>query len=111
MILKIRLQNQLDELAELPPDERLEAQALYLKHAPVLDGQIRKLQEQWKKLDLLRREKLQQVLKTRKGRKGLERLRAGARLEFERQYHAQEQKELDENTHTALIRRRFEAAI
>ena len=109
MILKTRLRNQLAELKTLPPDQRLQAQALYLEYVPVRDAEIRRLQDQWNELERQRRQKLYQLLRTQKFRKGLERLRQQARAEYMQQMNREEQKTLDECTHTRLTRKQLQA--
>ena len=76
MVLKTSIRSQLMELKTLPADERMEAQAFYLEYVPVQDAKIRLLQDQWNELESKRREKLKELLKTQKFRKGLERLRS-----------------------------------
>lgn len=109
MVLKAHLRMQLAELKTVPADRRMQAQALYLEYVPVLDAEIRSLQEQWTRMETKRREKMQQLLAAQKYRKGLERLRLQAREEYDRQCSLEEQKILDECTHTGLIRKQLSA--
>ena len=109
MVLKTRLRIQLAELKTLPADRRMQAQALYLEYVPVLDAEIRRLHEQWTQLEAKRREKLGQLLAAQKFRKGLERLRLQARAEYDRQSSREEQKILDECTHTERTRKQLSA--
>jgi len=111
MILKTQIRSQLAELKTLPADRRMQAQALYLEYVPVRDAEIGRLQEQWSRLEVQRREKLQQLLATQKFRKGLEQLRLRARMEYEQQMNREEQKMLDECTHSDTTRKQLQACL
>jgi len=99
MVLKTRLRSQLAELKMLPENRRMDAQRLYLEYVPVRDAEIRRLQEQWDVLETQRQQKLEDLMGTRKFRKGLEQLRLQAQTEYNNEMNRQEQKSLDECTH------------
>lgn len=109
MVLKTQLRSQLTELKQLPADRRMQEQALYLEYVSIRDAEIRRLQDQWSMLEIQRRHKLQELLETQKFRKGLERLRLQARAEYEKEINREEQKILDECTHTGLTRKQLQA--
>ncbi len=108
MALKTELRRQLAELNDLAPDQRMQTQALYLQYVSVRDEEIRRLQDQWSKLETQRREKLDELLKAQKFRKGLEQLRSRARAEYEQELNREEQKFLDECTHAGLTRKQMQ---
>ncbi|HPY76711.1 MAG TPA: flagellar FliJ family protein [Anaerohalosphaeraceae bacterium] len=107
--LKAQLRFQLAELKTVPSERRMQAQALYLEYVPTLDAAIGRLQEEWTQMETRRREKIKELLAVQKYRKGLERLRAQARAEYDRQCNLEEQKLLDESTHTGLARKQLNA--
>jgi len=109
MVLKTQLRSQLTELKQRPADRRMQEQALYLEYVSIRDAEIRRLQDHWSKLEIQRRHKLQELLETQKFRKGLERLRLQARAEYEKEINREEQKILDECTHTGLTRKQLQA--
>lgn len=111
MVLKTQLRSQLAELKQLPADRRMPAQALYLEYVSVRDAEICRLQDQWSGLEKQRRIKLHELLETQKFRKGLERLRSQARTEYEQEMNREEQKILDECTHTDLTRKQLQASL
>lgn len=100
MALQMRLRAHQREIQALPQEQRIAAQALYLQHAPVADAVLRQLEEQRRALEQRRRQKLDDYLQVRKFRKGLERLREKARQQYEYELHLEEQKQLDDFTHT-----------
>lgn len=101
LIQKRILNEMIAALAEMEPHKRLIAQELFLKHSTTADDLIRQLEEQISQLEIEQSEKIAEVLKLRRFRKGLEKLREQAKMEFIREQEKLEQKELDE---TAAIR-------
>jgi flagellar biosynthesis chaperone FliJ len=100
MALQMKLRAHQQDIQSLPEEERIAAQALYLQHAPVVDAVLRQLEEQRRALEERRRKKLDDYLQVQKFRKGLERLREKARREYEYEVNLEEQKQLDDFTHT-----------
>ena len=101
LIQKRILNEMIHRLAEMEPHKRLTEQELFLKHSTTADNLIRQLEEQINQLEIEQSEKITEVLKLRRFRKGLEKLREQAKMEFIREQEILEQKELDE---TAAIR-------
>jgi flagellar FliJ protein len=75
---------------------RLAAQELFLKHSITNDGQIEELRRQVRELEGQQRQQMDEILRLRRFRRGLEKLRAAAKLEFIGEQEKLEQKELDE---------------
>lgn len=106
MMLKTQLRTRMAEIQELSGPQRLEHQAMFLEHVSVRDREITGLAAQWKELEKRRKEKMNQILQTRKFRKGLERLRSKAYSEYMQRMNQEEQKNLDDNVHTGLMRKK-----
>ncbi|HOQ03808.1 MAG TPA: hypothetical protein PKY88_01160 [Anaerohalosphaeraceae bacterium] len=100
MALQMSLRAHQRQIQSLPEDQRIAAQALYWRHAPVVDSALRQLAEQRRALEQRRRQKLDDYLQVQKFRKGLERLREKARRQYEYEVNLEEQKQLDDYTHT-----------
>ena len=107
MLIQKRILNEMiAALAEMEPHKRLPEQELFLKHSTTTDDLIRQLEEQISQLEAEQREKIAEVLKLRRYKKGLEKLREQAKTEFIKEQEKLEQKELDE---MATIRFAIEA--
>jgi len=78
------------------PQTRLSEQQLFLKYSGASDEQIKKLQSDMCRLESQQRDKIDEVVKTRRFKEGLERLQAEAKKRFLKEQEKLEQKELDE---------------
>ncbi len=87
------------------PKKRLGHQEFFLKHSATSDEQIKKLKEKVHALELQQREKITDVLKLRKSKKGLERLRQQTKRQFIREQEMLEQKEIDERAGISFVRK------
>ena len=97
LLIQKRILNEIiAALAEMEPHKRLIEQELFLKHSTTTDELIRQLEDQISQLEIEQSEKIAEVLKLRRFRKGLEKLREQAKMEFIREQEKLEQKELDE---------------
>jgi len=90
------LKKLLTGIAAEQPRLRLPAQEFFLKHSAANDGHIEQLHRQVHALEAQQREKMDEVLRLRRFREGLEKLREAAKREFIREQEKLEQKELDE---------------
>ena len=104
MLQKAALRQKLHELAEKEPDQRIIEQEFFLKYVHVRDEEIKRLEMNLKELEKLRKEKIKEIMKVRKFRKGLEKLREKARLEFMKEQNKYEQNKLDERTTVSYAR-------
>lgn len=104
MMEKIMLRNLLNELADLPPEQRMLRQPEFMQYVHVKDNVLKLLADRLQDVERKRQQKMQELLSLRKFRKGLERLRERALLEYRRQLQQLEQKVSDENTCTVLAR-------
>lgn len=83
-------------LAEAEPQKRLAEQELFLKNSTTTDDFIRRLEGQASQLEAEQKDKIAEVLKLRRFKKGLERLREQAKMEFIKEQEKLDQRELDE---------------
>jgi len=90
------LEEIINGLAGEEPQKRLSRQEFFLKYSVTADEYIRKLENKVSELESQQRQKIAEVLKLRRFRKGLEKLRAKAKAKFIKEQEKLEQKELDE---------------
>ena len=95
----------LAKLSKKDAKKRLKEQQLVLKYIHVANKEIEELGLKLAELEKLRRDKIKQIMKIRKLRKGLEKLRANARAEFIKELEKFEQDELDDNTTITFARK------
>ncbi|MCK5172867.1 MAG: hypothetical protein KAR47_05715 [Planctomycetes bacterium] len=105
MMEKAAIRQMLADIEDLSGEERLEKQEFFLRYVHVSDEKIARLQGELAVLEKLRREKIQEILKIRKFRRGLEKLREKARSEFIRDQERLEQNQLDDRTSTSYARK------
>jgi flagellar FliJ protein len=105
MMRKATLRKLLTDLSAKQAQERLSGQEFFLKYSHVSEAEIKKLELRLAELERLRHSKIQEILKIRRFRKGLERLRTGAKAEFIKEQEKHEQKDLDEKTTVSFARK------
>jgi len=98
MVRRAALRKMLAELSEKKGKQRLSEQEFFFKYAHVSDEEIKKLELKLAVLEKLRQRKIQEIMKIRRFRKGLERLRAEAKAQFLKEEEKREQKDLDDKT-------------
>jgi len=96
------LQEIVSDIKKNRSSERLGVQEFFLKHAATNDERIRALQRKIEELEAQQKQKMAELLATRRFKEGLERLRAEARERFVREQEKLEQKELDDRTSAVL---------
>jgi len=99
------LEEIIDELNKENPQKRLGKQEFFLRHSTATDEQIKKLKDKVRALELQQREKIDELLKVRRFKEGLERLRAKTKEEFIKEQEKLEQKELDEGATVSFARK------
>jgi flagellar biosynthesis chaperone FliJ len=99
------LRQRLSEAEQAPPKERPARQAFILQFSQVTEDKIRRLHQKLQELETARRNKIQEILKVRTYRKGLERLRARAEEDYQLEQQRQEQKQSDDQTTVGYARR------
>ena len=99
------LEEIIDELNKENPQKRLGKQEFFLRHSTATDELIKRLRDKVRALELQQREKIDELLKVRRFKEGLERLRAKAKEEFIKEQEKLEQKELDEGATVSFARK------
>jgi len=100
-----KLEDLISGIAGKNSKQRLAEQELFLKCSLTNDELINRLKNKVKELELLQSRKTDEVLKVRRFRKGLEKLRAEAKIQFIREQEKLEQKEADENNTISFARK------
>ena len=99
------LEDIIDALARKNPQKRLGEQEFFLKCSVTSDEQIKKLKNKVSKLESQQRQKIEEVLKVRRCKEGLERLRTEEKIQFIKEQEKLEQKELDEGATVSFARK------
>lgn len=105
MVQRAALRKMLAELSQKKAKQRLSEQEFFLKYAHVSDEAIKRLEEELAELEKVRQAKIKEIMKIRRYRKGLEKLRAEARAEFQKEEQRYEQKESDAKTTVSFARK------
>jgi len=95
---KIILRELIENITKENPTKRLGIQEFFLKSSATNDELIKKLDGKIIELELLKKEKIAEVLKVRKFRKGLDKLRTEAKIQFIKEQEKLEQAQDDEKT-------------
>ncbi len=98
MVRKAALRKLLTDLSAKQAQQRLSEQEFFFKYAHVSEAEIKKLGLKLAELERVRHSKIQEIMKIRRFRKGLERLRAEAKAKFLKEEEKREQKDLDDKT-------------
>ncbi len=99
------LQNIISGIAEKKPRKRLSKQEFFLKYSVTSEEEIKKLKSQVSELESQQREKIAELLETRRFKEGLERLRDEAKKRFIEEQEKLDQKELDEGATVSFVRK------
>ena len=105
MMQKTILRGVFSELNQLEPQQRTQRQRECMEYAHVTDAKIKTLHQTLEQTEQKRKKKIEEVVKLRKFRKGLERLRAKALVGYREQVNQEEQKQLDESITTTFARK------
>ncbi len=105
MVRKAAMRKLLRDLSEKDGQERLSEQELVLKYIHVSEAEIVNLELRLLELETERQKKLEEIMKIRKFRKGLERLRANSKAEFVKEQEWLEQKDLDDKSTMSFARK------
>jgi flagellar biosynthesis chaperone FliJ len=99
------LQDIIEDLKAQKPRKRLDDQEFFLRHSAINNNRIKKLRSRIKELESQQREKIAEVLKTRRYKEGLEKLRAETKMQFIKEQEKLEQKKLDEGATIRFVRK------
>ena len=105
MMQKTILRGVFSELNQLEPQQRTQRQRECMEYAHVTDAKIKTLHQALEQTEQKRKKKIEEVVKLRKFRKGLEQLRAKALIDYQEQIKQEEQKQLDESITTTFARK------
>ena len=105
MLEKSLLREIFAELNNKGAKERVNEQEMVLRYAHVRDERIKKLQLVLKELEKKREEKIKEIVKIRKYRKGLEKLRESAKTDFINEQEHFLQKQLDDGSNMSFARK------
>jgi flagellar FliJ protein len=99
------LDNIIDDLTGQHPKKRLIKQEFFLRCSAANDEVIKELQKKLSKLEQEQKQKIADVLKTKRFKEGLEKLRAQVKARFINEQEKLEQKELDERATAGFARK------
>ena len=104
LIQKKILENIIKNIAASNPKERLAKQEFFFSNSNASNNKIKILENKIKELELKQKEKIEELLKIRKIKQGMEKLRAEAKEQYIKEQEKIEQKELDENAAILFVR-------
>ena len=104
LIIRKRIENIINRITNESPMMRLGKQEFFLAYSYTSDKQLKKLKEEIGHLKSKQKDKIQEVLKIRRSKEGLEKLQTKAKLKFIKEQEKYEQKELDEGATVTFIR-------
>jgi flagellar FliJ protein len=100
------LEDIIDGLTGKNPQKRLGEQEFFLKCSKTSDELIKKLKNKVSELESQQKEKIVEVLRVKRFKKGLEKLRTEAKKQFIKEQEKLEQKELDEGATISFSRKK-----
>lgn len=98
------LKEMISDINEAEIEKRLNKQEFFLQYSVTIDRQIKKLHDHVEQLKLEQRAKIEDVIKTRRYKEGLEKLRENAKREFIEHQEKLEQKDADEMASISFVR-------
>jgi flagellar FliJ protein len=90
------LRDILDSIVKANPAERLGRQEFFLRNSAATDARIKQIKKDVEELEKKQKEMINELLKIRKFKEGLEKLREQAKKKFIEEQEKLEQKQLDE---------------
>ncbi|MHC4637060.1 MAG: hypothetical protein ACYTBP_02480 [Planctomycetota bacterium] len=112
LLLKQRkLENMIAELNSKKPKTRIGEQEFFLRHSTVNNEMIKRLKLKTSEFELKQKEKIAEVLKVRRFKKGLEKLREQTKREYIANQEKLQQKEADESAGVRFVRKHLQAAL
>jgi flagellar biosynthesis chaperone FliJ len=100
------LRNIILSITENRPKNRIGEQEFFLKYSTTSDERIKLLKNKIGELEIEQRKKINEVLKARQFKEGLERLRAEAKKRFIKEQEKLEQKQLDDGATISFARKK-----
>ena len=102
LIKKKILEDIIQNLSKENTKQRIAKQELFLTYAKTNNEYIKKLNIKISELELQQKEKIEEVLKIRKMKEGLEKLKAEAKAQYIKEQEKYEQKEIDEGANISF---------
>ena len=104
IIQKKILEDVVKNLAAKSARERLAEQELFFRNSASSNEKIENLKKKIKELELQQKQKLDEVVKLRQAKEGMEKLQAQAKEEYIKEQEKYEQKEMDEESNIMFVR-------
>lgn len=105
LMQKTILEDIIDGLTREDPETRLGRQEFFLRCSATNDELIKKLSSKVNELEARQKENIAEILTVKRAKKGLERLRVEAKMQFIKEQEKLEQKEADEMTIIGFARK------
>lgn len=102
LIKKKILEDIIQNISKGNTKQRLARQELFLTYAKTNNEYIKKLNKNIYELELQQKKKIEEVIKIRKLKEGLEKLKAEAKVQYIREQEKYEQKEIDEGANISF---------
>lgn len=100
-----KLEDMISAIAAHSTEKRLQQQELFMRCCMANDKKISELEKEVARTESQQREKMAELLRVRKFKKGLERLREDAKRKYFEKLEKLEQKQLDEMAGISFIRK------
>ena len=101
---KKKLESVINNLSRKSPSERLFEQELFMKNSAASNERIKSLAMKIQELETQQKQKLDEVVKLRQAKDGMEKLREQAKEEYIKEQEKFEQKEMDEESSIMFVR-------
>ncbi len=104
LLQKKILENLIKDLSGKNARERLAEQEFFLKNSAAGNEKIKSLEKKIQELELQQKQKLDEVVKLRQAKEGMEKLQAQAKEDYIKEQEKIEQKEMDEESSIMFVR-------
>ena len=98
------MENLIKDLSSKSASERLIEQEFFLKNSKASNEKIKKLANKVQELELQQKQKIEEIVKLRQAKEGMEKLQAEAKEEYIKEQEKAEQKEMDEEAGIMFVR-------
>ena len=106
-----KLENMISELSSKKPKTRIGEQEFFLRYSTVNNEMMKRLKEKTSKFEIKQKEKIAEVMKVRRFRKGLEKLREQSKREYIATQERLQQKEMDESAGIRFVSKHLQTAL
>ncbi len=104
LLQKRILENLIKDLSGKNARERLAEQEFFFKNSAAGNEKIKNLEKKIQELELQQKQKLDEVVKLRQAKEGMEKLQAQAKEDYIKEQEKIEQKEMDEDSSIMFVR-------